>query len=251
MEQADYAAAVAALRAQLLAYCSAQWAVATLDQDGLTQLVAAMTPIVQEAQQAIGSLTSVYIAEATGTQPVDVGDLTVLRGVSTEVVYSRPIVTARTLIVNGKPVAKAMEAGGRRLENLAGTDLQMAKVSQARESLRHSGRKFYRRVLTGSENCAMCMIASTQRYRVEDLLPIHPGCDCDVDVIPPGMDLDHVIDPGTLEETHQQVKAFTGISDRGGRAPDYRELIVSHQHGEVGPVLGWRGQNFTSKPDLK
>lgn len=253
MELSDYSLAAAGVRSHLLDYAALAWSGVTLDDDGLLALVDVMVPAVRAAQEQMANLTSVYLAEATGTDPVPVvADVVDGRGVPAEQVYARPIVTARTELARGKSVEKALDAGGRRLQNLAGTDVQMAKVRQTRSSLQAAPRvRFYRRVLTGSENCALCMIASTQRYRKADLLPVHPGCDCDCDVLPPGMDLDQVIDVSALNATHDQVKAFAGVADRGGRAPDYRKLIVTHEHGEVGPVLAWRGQQFTSKADLK
>lgn len=252
MDHASYAAASAAIRRQLLAYAETVWVNASLDDAGLARVIDLMVPRVQAAQLQVADLTAVYFAEVAGTPVAPLAlDALSARGVPPEVVYSRPVITARSALSKGQSVQKALDAGGRRLQNLAGTDVQMAKVRQSRESLRDAPDvKFYRRVLTGSENCAMCMIAATQRYRKADLLPIHPGCDCDVDVIPSGMDLDLVIDPATLEATHQQVVAFGEVEDRGGRAPDYRKLIVTHEHGEVGPVLGWHGQKFTSKADL-
>lgn len=210
-----------------------------------------MVPQVLASQRQIADLTAVYYAETAGTAVAPVAtDVTSGRGVPPEMVYARPTITARAALSKGKTAKQALDAGRRRLQNLAGTDLQMAKVRQSRASLGNARVKFYRRVPTGDENCALCLIAATQRYRVENLLPIHPGCNCDTDVIPPGLDLNHVIDADALNATHEQVKAFHGVDDRGGRAPDYRKLIVTHEHGEVGPTLAWRGQEFTSKADL-
>lgn len=251
VDHADYAAATAELRRQLLAYAAAAWATINLTDEGLQQLVGLMVPTVQATQTHVASLTSIYFTEKVGAPEGLADDILTGRGVDPETVYARPVITARSELAKGKPVAKALEAGERRLQNIAGTDLQMAKVRQTRESLRETRVQFYRRVLTGSENCAMCMIAATQRYRKADLLPLHPGCDCNTDVIPPGMDLDQTLDVDLLNATHERVKEFTDIADRGGRAVDYRKLIVSHEHGEVGPVLGWHGQKFTSKADLR
>lgn len=251
MDHADYAAASAAVREQLLAHAAAVWSSVSLDDDGLSALVELMVPTVQAAQEQVASYTSVYFGEATGTDPVAVSsDVVDGRGVPAERVYARPIITARTELSKGKSVQQAVDAGGRRLQNIAGTDLQMAKVRQSRKSLQSGGVRFYRRVLTGSENCALCMIAASQRYRVEDLLPIHGGCDCDVDTIPRGMDLDQVIDPQLLEATHQRIKEVTAVSDRGGRAPEYRKLLVTREHGELGEVLTWRRDKFTTLEDL-
>lgn len=251
MEHADYAAVAAHVRTALLAYADSAWRGVSLDDDGLARLVELMVPQVSAAQLQIADFTAIYLAEATRSTPAADSAVTAGRGVSPEAVYARPIIAARSELSKGKPAAKALDAGRRRLLNLAGTDLQMAKVRQARASFGRSGRKFFRRVPTGAENCAMCLIAATQRYSTNKLMPIHPGCDCDVDVIPPGMDLDHVINPELLEATHDQVKAFTGIADRGGRAPDYRQLLVTREHGEVGPTIAWRSQKFTGPQDLQ
>jgi hypothetical protein len=43
---------------------------------------------------------------------------------------------------------------------------------------------------------------------------------------------------------------IVGVEDRGGRAQDYRKLIVTREHGEVGPTLSWIGQKFTSQADI-
>jgi hypothetical protein len=212
------------------------------------------------------------------------------RGIPPEVEYQRPIITTRTVISRAKskadqpeapqpeviaptekakpteeaktseqakPVEKprdivqeAKDAGGRRLESLVTTDLQMAKVRQADLSLEHAGVTYYRRVPKGTHTCALCLIASTQKYKTGKLMALHPGCDCGVDVLPNGEDLDDVIDEALLLATHQKVKEFAGISDRGGRKVDYRKLLVEHDHGELGAVLGWRDQKFTSAKQI-
>ncbi|ABD58220.1 hypothetical protein PBI_PMC_4 [Mycobacterium phage PMC] len=250
MDHAEYAAATAELRRRLLEYVSAAWTSVTLSDSGLQELTSSVAPVVQAAQESMAAMTSVYIAEVTQQSPVQAVEVSKIRGVSSENVYARPVITARTALSEGKSVAAALRAGQRRIENLAGTDLQLAKTHQARASFARSGVQFYRRVLTGNENCALCVIASTMRYRKNSLMPIHPGCDCDIDVIPPGMDFD-TISTELLNETHDQVKAFADIADRGGRAVDYRKLIVTREHGEVGPVLAWRDQKFSGPRSIQ
>lgn len=251
MDHADYAAAVAELRRQLLAYAAEVWDEVELGDAGLERLVELLVPTVLAAQTQIGNFTSIYLGEATGTQPLLVGDaITQGRGVNPETVYARPVITSRTALSQGKSPQRALAIGGKRLQNIVGTDLQMAKVRQSQQSLTAGGKQYFRRVLTGSENCALCTIASTQRYKTSRLMPIHPGCDCHIDVLPRGMDLNQVVDPQLLEQTHQQVKAIKVIDDRSGRMTDYRKLIMTREHGEVGPVLTWRHQQFTAKSDL-
>jgi len=250
VDRSSYEAAVAALRAQLVAYLGQFWVTADLTDFTIQQLTQIVAPAVEAAQLQIANLTSVYMAAATVSEPLPVADSVLTgRGVSPDVVYARPVIQARTMVSKGETIVDAMKAGQRRLESIATTDLQMAKIRQAQSSLKHGGKTHYRRVLKGTHNCAMCIIASTQRYYTAKLMPIHPGCDCDVEPLERGRDL--VIDGRLLEAAHQKVKDITGISDRGGREPDYRKLLVINQHGELGDVLTWRGQKFTSLDQLK
>lgn len=251
IDLSSYRAAAERTRQQVIAYAATMWATATLTDEMVDRLTETFAPFVEAAQMALANLTSVYLAAATGTTPVPVADdITTGRGVPNDLVYQRPVIATRALVARGVPVDKAFESGGRRLESLATTDLQMAKTLQAQRSLEDTDVRYYRRVPTGNENCALCLIASTQRYKKANLMPIHPGCDCDIDIIPPGMDLDSALDPELLNATHQQVKGFAGVEDRGGRAVDYRKLIVTNEHGELGPVLSWHGQKFTGPADI-
>lgn len=227
------------------------WATATLTDETVERLIEVFAPAVVAAQTQVANLASVYFGAVTGTPPLPVDDIVTLgRGVPNDIVYARPVITARSLVAQGKPLVEAFEAGGRRLESIAVTDLQMAKVRQADLSLQYAGVKHFRRVPKGSETCAMCLIASTKRYNVGTLAPIHPGCDCGVDIIPPGHDLDEVLDVDLLNTTHAKVKQFSGVEDRGGKAVDYRKLIVEHDHGEIGRVLGWKDQKFTGPTEI-
>lgn len=250
IDRASYEAAVASVRAGIVAYAASFWASATLTDQTVDALTGGFAPAVEAAQLQVAALTSVYLAGATGTEPLPVGEVASLgRGVPNDVVYARPVITARALVAEGKPLVEAFRAGGRRLESLATTDIQMAKVRQADRSMAHAGVTHYRRVPRGAGTCAMCLIASTKRYNVGTLMEIHPGCDCDVDVLPDGEDLDDVLDVDLLNATHAKVKEFTGIEDRGGKAVDYRKLVITRDHGEIGPLVAWKGDHFEGPMD--
>ncbi|OYN80427.1 hypothetical protein [Mycolicibacterium sphagni] len=256
-EQTGYDNALADIRDRLGKYIVAVWAEYQLGALGATPdpVIGMIAQTVLAAQLSAGNLTSVYFAQKFGRRPSPVIPADIANregGVTKADVYARAFrQQAFNRQVLGKTETEASEIGLRRLQNAVDTDFQMAAIRQGRRSMRDGGRKYYRRVPTGRESCAMCLIAATQRYKVENLLPIHPACDCRVDELEPGMDLDQVIDPKMLEDTHQQVKAFAGIADRGGRMPDYRELIITHEHGEIGPVIAWRNHDFTGPGDLQ
>lgn len=220
------------------------------NSDDFVEMVA---PLVEAGQVQVAEITSAYIAQAVAvmndTPPlpvdVDVADVTAPRGVPASEVYQRPAQTVWTKLSDGVPYAVAVAAGATRLEQLLGIDLQLAQTHQARRSYSNSGVKYYRRVLTGRENCGLCLIASTQHYHSGDLSPIHPGCDCTTAPLPAdtqrwdAMDGSwRVIDPELLEVTHDAARHLDGL-DRGGRGPDYRKMLFIKEHNEYGPTLEW------------
>lgn len=201
-------------------------------------------------------------------RPADVATPALRNGVPFEEVWQRPFVSMYTELSRGNTVSGAIAAGAARAFQLATTEVQLATT--------HTGRRVrgnnnnivgYRRVLSGSENCALCAIASTQRYRSGDLKPIHPGCDCGEEPIYGDVDPGQIIDPGLLEDTHLLVeRTLETTSDRGARdaglskviesptagdkLADYTDLIITRNHGEYGPTLSFRDQRFTSARDI-
>jgi hypothetical protein len=171
-------------------------------------------------------------------------------GVSGITVYERPFVEMWTALKAGKSVTESIQAGAIRARSLATTEIQLAKRNAGLVARNSNDRIVgYIRTLSGSENCALCYVASTQRYRRGDLLPIHPGCDCGEQPIYGDSDPGQVINEQLLEATHETIEQRFGISDRGARGIDYR-LIQVRDHGELGPVLTVRGQHFTGPNDI-
>lgn len=214
-------------------------------------------PVVLGAQQQMGALTDAYLSSMVGdmfggaSAALGVQIPQSIRGVPPQEVYRRPFVTIWTALSQGKSMTEAVRQGQTRLESITGTDLQLVRTEATRQVLGGDSRvQFYRRVLRGSYNCAMCVIASTQRYRKEKLMPIHPGCDCGTRPLPAGQDTGQVIDPDLLEAAHEAVAKGTGQTDRGGRLPDYRDIIIDRQHGELGPLMALRRNDFTGPADI-
>lgn len=221
-------------------------------------------PLVQGSQQTLAGLVATYMAEQASialgrvVAPPTIPDTEVwnLRaGVEPEDVYLRPFTTVYTALASGRPLPEAVELGASRVAEIAEADLQQTYARSSRAAMRalpsEARPRFWRRALVGEENCAMCVVASTQRYRVETLNPIHPGCDCRVEPIF-GRDPGQVIDESLLERVHEAVEALTGEADRGARAPDYRQLTtrMTREHGELGPMLVRPRDKFTGPRDL-
>ena len=213
-------------------------------------------PTVLAAQAQMGQVTDAYLsamlADMLGTSTAAAGvELPeALRGVDPAEVYTRPFVTTWTALGKGKAYVQAVNEGRTRLLSITETDLQLARTHAAQQSMQRGGARFFRRRLTGSKNCGLCVLASTQRYRVENLMPIHPGCDCKVEPLAGSKDPGHVIDEATLREAHAAVAKGVGQSDAGGRAPDYRDVIITREHGEYGPLLAVKRHEFTGPDDI-
>lgn len=244
-----YDSQVHAIRQQITAFGQAYWdSLPHYRASAVEDMIQAVTPRVTAGQLRIADLTRAYLAQCASElgwkvvlPPIDQDEIRGARGVDPRIVYRRPAVDVYTALAAGKPLPEAAAEGRLRLTQLIGGDMQLAKVHASRQSMRgypEEG-KFYRRVLTGRENCALCVVASTQRYYRGDLLPIHPGCDCGVQPLPPGLAVNQVIDEDLLEQVHQITADRLGVSDRGGRTPDYRKLLTVSEHGEYGPTLSW------------
>lgn len=262
-------AALAAIRKRIEVYAMTAWRglPGYRDRD-IERLVALVAPRVLAGQRQVAALTDAYLAALSGRRgigadPALVTGAAVRNGAPTAAVYTRPGTTVHVQLSKGKSFPEAVAAGAARLSTLVRTDMQLSMRQQASYTMRASGREFYRRVLTGGRNCALCAIASTQRYHTADLMPIHPGCSCGVASIgteDPGQ----VINQGLLDTLHDSISTeIGGRSDRGARdlgigktdakgnaISDYTDLIVTNIHGEYGPTLGWRGDHFTGPGDI-
>lgn len=246
---AAYDAQVHAIRTQITAFGEAYWdSMPHYRASAVEEMIEAITPRVIAGQLRIADLTRAYLARCADElgwkvvlPPVDQEEIRGARGVDPRAVYRRPAVDVYTALAAGKPLPQAAAEGRLRLTQLIGGDMQLAKTHASRQSMRAYPRegKYFRRVLTGRENCALCVVASTQRYHRGDLMPIHPGCDCGVQPLPPGLAVNQVIDEDLVEQVHQIMEDRLGVSDRGGRTPDYRKLLTVRTHGEYGPTLSW------------
>lgn len=258
------------IRDRTLALTAARWDASPDYRDAdIDRLIAQILPQVQAGQLATATLTNAYIGQAalvagtTAGASVDRDAILGYRGVPSADVYRRGAVTLYTALSNGSPFDAAIAYGLDRMLTIVATELQQAKNRQAQRALEASGFYGYRRVLTGLENCALCAIASTQKYSKSELMPIHPGCDCGVQPVREADGPGTILDPDLLERTHALIDQKLGGTDRGARdlgiektssagkpLSDFTDLVVVNEHGELGPTLAWRSDKFTSAADI-
>ena len=214
-------------------------------------------PIQVAAQREVRSLTAGYhsavgaeLGDRVPMALISEAAVTAPRGVAPAEVYRRPAVQVYTELSRGSSLTAAVTAGATRLQSLSSTDLQLVKADQSRESMTAGGYTFFRRTLTGLENCDLCTIASTQRYRVINRAAIHGGCDCSFVQVTAGFDPGQVLDPELLQRTQGHGKQLAALVDEGAPVADFQKLVVTREHGEYGATLSWRGDAFTGPADL-
>lgn len=220
------------------------------------------------------SLTTAFLATLNGlhggsSTPVDVKPVSVSavrNGAEPAEVYGRPFhLVWRQLATAAEQVTPpagyvdaAIKSGLDRATQLAATDLQLAKTHTAQQDMaRNRNVVGYRRQLEGAYSCALCIVASTRRYHKADLMPMHPACDCTPVPIRGGENIDLNLDPAMLEAVHSTVaekfgadstaaQGIRGAFKDNGRSVLYRDVLITHDHKELGPVLAVRGQSFTA-----
>ena len=220
-----------------------------------TQFADAAASLVARTQLTMARVTVAYIDAYVNTAlrgrqnvgPVDIAAVVAQarQGIPPIEVYLRPAVTARTAIARGRTFAEAMQAARARATSAANTDVALAGRGAAQAAMeRHPAIVGYRRVPDATA-CTFCLVASTQRYHVSDLMPLHNNCRCTVAPIISDRD-QHVIGaaPERLQEIAAELKA-QGVISPGVYGHSPADVIDVHMHGELGPVLTRAGDAFT------
>ena len=191
---------------------------------------------------------------AVGGNPVDIASVVgpaTRGGVPPEEVYPRAIKTVWRSLGNGNTLEGSINAGAARISEMFQLDtervIDLTAVNKFANENRIVG---YKRVLTGSHNCALCILASTQTYHKRQLKGIHPRCKCKVSPVT-SFESSKALDRDLIEQVHAEVAKQFGISDRAARQIDYRKILMTRGHGEHGPTLTFRNYNFTGPRGLK
>lgn len=201
--------------------------------------------IVQPARQTAGDLGAAYVREvvaglAAVRERAPKIELPAARlGADLTEVYSRPAEAYRLTYALTEDADAALAAAHLRLDTLARDDLLVARRDGEHQQMRASKVEHYRRIvhpeLSETGVCGLCLAASDRIYTIDELLPIHDECKC---TVAPDSD---VADQSVKVDLEQLYKDAGGTTD--GRALKKVRYQVN-DHGELGPVLGVKGQRF-------
>lgn len=273
-----YQAQSVGLRGRLERFVRGLWrSLGVYRNDQQAEYVREVVPVVLGAQQQMASLTAAFDAHQrqialrtpfsiTPIDPKKVTGEAARLGTPPQEVHARPfhLVWRQLHDLPHDPgsIEKAITAGEGRAVELALDDLQLAKNHADTEASKQDDKvRWTRRILEGPSSCGLCIVASTQRYHSAELKPIHGGCDCSFEHVYGDEDPGQIIDFERLADIHDKIDERFGSSSSSARAVGaginarglalhYRDVLVTHEHGELGPVLGVRGASFVGPGDL-
>ena len=158
-------------------------------------------------------------------------------------VYRRPVDEFIWRRRNGGTLEESREAFEQRLREVAEADMRAAEREEVENVLTRALEVIgYRRIihpeLSKSGSCGLCIVASAQLYRTDELMPLHGGsCNCGV------MAVTKTDDPG-LRINDDDLKSIYAAA--GSTAADdlVNTRIKINDHGELGPVLVKQGDHF-------
>lgn len=266
---AAYQELMARLRGQTSTTVAAAWSgLGSWDRSDVGRFVDAVQPVVTAAQGQAAVLTDSYIV-ASGTQatgaaigpagldPADYTGGAVRGGVTAAEEFARPFHSYWTALGAGKSWDDAQMAGARRAADLADTDVALSARGAARDAMdAHTPRIVgYRRVMTGRKTCIYCAVASTKKYNIEDLMPLHTHCDCVVAPIWGTKDPGQVINRDLLTKMQEGSSRSDywwdhGFVDADGNRIPADKAVKVQEHGELGPVLTSSTHHFTGPDDV-
>lgn len=246
-------AAVKAAVARTKAMSDDDW----YDSAAITKYAKDVVRVVETPQRQAAALTNAFQArvlkELTGrpASPVKQVDVTRLRGVAHDSVYGRVADEYRYQKSLGRSATEAQALAELRAEELADMDVTLAVREQEHAFV--TAKKpvlYYRRVIhpelaKSGASCGLCIVASHRVYQKEELKPIHFRCNC---VTLPVTDRKSDIGDLINEDDLATLYAEAGSN----RAEDLKKTRYTvHQHGELGPVLTYKGNRWRGPADVR
>lgn len=204
--------------------------------DKVEPFVNAVVPIVEAGQRRAISMTDAYVSHMLGVKPLglDLSQLTgsaVRNGVSPFEVYARPFTSVWTSIAT-IGFSAAVLKGMNRLTSTAEMDVALSARDASRAYAGQSDRIMGWTRVADPMCCDFCQMIDGAKVASEDASPLHNNCSCTLEPI----------------ETGSDVNPSDFVSFEPGSVFDDVEI---QEHGELGPVITNKHDNFTGPNDLQ
>ncbi len=219
-----YQAELGRLRGSVVRRLESAWRRVGSDfsNDAATRFAGNVAPVVEGGQRAVAATTVAYFAARGVEAEFEIENVigaAARNGTPLADVYQRPFGRVRRALAQGLPAIVASNQGLARVQALSATDLQLSQIRTAAGAMQGSGVSTYRRVLTSGNSCELCLLASAETYRSENLMSIHERCSCTVEP------------DSEFASTAVGQRADTVTTDK--RA----DRITTKEHGELGTLL--------------
>lgn len=151
------------------------------DREDLPRWLERVIPVVEAAQRQSVVVTDSYLAQAMDRRPLGI-DPTDLpgRNAAPEDEWVRPMTKTWAALGGGKSWEEARRMGGAEAIRLSATDIQLAMRDTAFAIGQRDKNIFGWERVPNADACELCLIASTQRYTTDHLMPIHDRCGCGI-----------------------------------------------------------------------
>jgi hypothetical protein len=152
------------------------------------------------------------------------------------------------VIARGLSEQQAQQRALQRTAVVAEADVMLAARAQARRFLTTTGARGYRRILhpelsTGG-SCGLCVVAADRVYRIEQLMPIHDRCKCEV------LPIIGRADPGLRLNRDDLDRLYGAAGGTTAGAALKRVRVAITEHGELGPVLVYANHTVRGPKDV-
>lgn len=212
------------LRTRAAVGAGSAWDALAADTSSPDEYVGLVVPLVTAAQLQAVALTDAYVSKAAGRPPIGItlAELEArLRGVDLDTVYERPFHTTWTALSNGKDAADAVAAGRARAVTAAATDVSLAM--RATFAVAGAALANVERFVRVGGGCELCASAEGGIYADAGDMELHPNCGCS---------LEPVVEESSTFNAEGSPQSFEDTD------------TVVHDHGELGPMLANRGDEF-------
>lgn len=222
-----------------------EWkALGSWNEADVPRFVSRVSPLVSAGQSRAVSLTQAYVARKTNT-PIVAVDFAALQsklrnGVPPAVVYKRPFIRVWSKLKQSHDnysdgdFNAAVQVGQDQAESNSDMDVALALVaayvvlgSLSGDEESQGDIVAWRRVAEPA-CCEFCQMLDGVHTGPDQPQPLHNRCGCTAEPITRG-------------------SRITGDIASPG---DSIEGVTIHEHGELGPVIGQKGDNFTTAADL-
>lgn len=261
-----FAKLIAAIRKRLPPPGSSDW------YRDYAAVVGQLEGLARAAQRAQAAQTAKFTSEAMrefgdAVSPASVDVDQVRDGVDPVDVWQRPFEEYRYQVSQGVEPERAVELALQRAESIADLNLQRAATIGATETMKKSkSAKIvgYRRVihpeLSEGGSCGLCVAAATRLYKTSELAAIHARCKCEsVPVYKGDADVANAMNLRDIRSVYSvpvfDIADLADLYADAGNTTDSAKLKYTryqiNEHGELGPVLTRKGDNFKAdaEPD--